>query len=73
MEAALGMARAKKLIPRARTRLGHDRHRWFRALLRLLPVDFRSDYGEELEHTFATSSATRRARLGRDPGVGRRT
>jgi len=26
--------------------------RWFRALLRLLPFDFRADYGEELERVF---------------------
>ena len=26
--------------------------RWYRALLRLLPVDFRSDYGDEMERTF---------------------
>src|SRR6187551_1081399 len=26
--------------------------RWYRALLRLLPADFRSDYGDEMERTF---------------------
>ena len=26
--------------------------RWFHRLLRLLPFDFRADYGEEMERTF---------------------
>ena len=50
METALGMARAKKLIPKGEAGVTSDR--WYRRLLRLLPFDFRADYGDEMARVF---------------------
>jgi putative ABC transport system permease protein len=42
--------------------------RWFRALLRLLPFDFRADYGREMERVFADQYRDARASGGRSGG-----
>ena len=42
--------------------------RWFRALLRLLPFDFRADYGGEMEQVFADQCRDARAAGGRSGG-----
>ena len=38
--------------------------RMFRALLRVLPADFRSDYGREMEHAFDDQEREARDRSG---------
>ena len=59
LEATLGIARAKRLIPvpgSGRSRHARDRSlakRVFRWIARLLPFDFRRDYGQEMERAFA--------------------